>query len=298
MKKWLVALAGILMTFSLAACSKTVATTSGGKITESEYYSSMKTTSSGKAVLEQMILNKILEKNYGSKVSTSDVTKQYNKQKSNYGSSFSTILSEYGYTKASFKEAIRSNLLLEEAVKANTTITNSMLKAQWKKYKPTVTVAHILVSKKAKAEKIIAKLQADPTYANFKKLAKKYSTDSSTSSSGGKLSAFNNSNTSYATAFKTAAFKLKTGEYTATPVKTSYGYHIIWMIKNPGKGKMSDHISDLKDQIYTSKESSTTYMQKIVAKVLKNGKVSIKDSDLKDILSSYLSTSSSSSSSN
>ena len=39
-KKWLVAISGIVLTFGLAACSKTVATTSGGKITESEYYSS------------------------------------------------------------------------------------------------------------------------------------------------------------------------------------------------------------------------------------------------------------------
>ena len=61
-KKWLVACATILASVSLAACSKTVATTSGGKITESEYYSSLKKTSSGKQVLQQMILNKVLEK--------------------------------------------------------------------------------------------------------------------------------------------------------------------------------------------------------------------------------------------
>ena len=52
MKKWLIALAGVLLTFTLAGCdSKTVASTSGGKITESQYYSSMKGTSSGKQVL-------------------------------------------------------------------------------------------------------------------------------------------------------------------------------------------------------------------------------------------------------
>ncbi|GAF35961.1 foldase protein PrsA precursor [Lentilactobacillus farraginis DSM 18382 = JCM 14108] len=43
MKKWLIVLAGVLMSFTLAACgSKTVATTDGGKITESAYYSSLK----------------------------------------------------------------------------------------------------------------------------------------------------------------------------------------------------------------------------------------------------------------
>ena len=88
MKKWLVACAGVLMTLSLSACSsKTVATTSGGKITESQYYDSMKKTSSGKQILQQMILDKILEGKYGDKVTDKMVNKEYNKYKKQYGSS-------------------------------------------------------------------------------------------------------------------------------------------------------------------------------------------------------------------
>ena len=93
MKKWFVAAASVLMTLSLAACgSKTVATTSGGKVTESEYYSSLKKTSSGKQVLQEMILNKILDKEYGDKVTDKKVDAEYNKYKKQYGSSFSTVL--------------------------------------------------------------------------------------------------------------------------------------------------------------------------------------------------------------
>ena len=88
MKKLLVAGLGVLTACSLAACSKTVATTSGGKITESEYYNKMKETQNGKQVLQQMILNKVLEKDYGDKVSSTDVNKQYNKLKGQYGSQF------------------------------------------------------------------------------------------------------------------------------------------------------------------------------------------------------------------
>ncbi len=295
MKKWLLALAGILMTVSLAACSKTVATTSGGKITESEYYDSMKKTSSGKQILQQMILDKVLEKQYGSKVTTKQVNAQYNTYASEYGSSFSTVLSENSLTKSSFKKQLRSNLLLREAVKDNTTITQKQLKKQWKSYQPKTTVAHILVSKKSTAEAIIKKLQAGES---FTKLAKKYSTDTATKSKGGKLSAFDNTDTSLASAFKKAAFALKQGEYTTTPVKTSYGYHVIKSIKRPAKGKMSSHISELKTQIISSDMNDSTLLQKVIGKVLKKGNVSIKDSDLKDILSSYLSSSSSSSSSN
>ncbi|RRK10222.1 peptidylprolyl isomerase [Lactiplantibacillus garii] len=297
MKKWLIALAGVLMTFTLAGCgSKTVASTSGGKITESQYYSSMKGTSSGKQVLQQMILNKVLEKDYGSKVSSKAVDKQYNTYKSQYGSSFSTVLSQNGLTAKGFKEQLRSNLLLKEAVKDKVKITNAALKKQWKSYEPKVTVQHILVAKSSTADTVLKALKKDSSQANFTKLAKKYSTDTTTKNDGGKLSAFDNTNTSYSSKFLTAAFKLKNGEYTTSAIKTSNGYEIIRMIKNPGKGKMSDHTSDLKQQIWDNDMSDSTVLHNVVSKVLKGGNVSIKDSDLKDILSSYLSTSSSSSS--
>ncbi|AVK62848.1 peptidylprolyl isomerase [Lactobacillus sp. CBA3606] len=298
MKKWLIALAGVLLTFTLAGCgSKTVASTSGGKITESQYYSSMKGTSSGKQVLQQMILNKVLEKDYGSKVSTKTVTKQYNTYKSQYGSSFSTVLTQNGLTAKTFKEQIRSNLLLKEAVKDKVTITDAALKKQWKSYEPKVTVQHILVAKSDTADTVLSELKKDSSQANFTKLAKKYSTDSTSKSDGGKLAAFDNTNTSYSSKFLTAAFKLKNGAYTTSAVKTSNGYEIIRMIKNPGKGKMSDHTAELKKQILDNDMSDSTVLHNVVAKVLKAGNVKIKDSDLKNILSSYLSTSSSSSSS-
>ena len=167
------------------------------------------------------------------------------------------------------------------------------MKKQWASYEPKVTVAHILVEKKATAEDIIKQLDDG---GDFTKLAKKYSTDTATKSDGGKLTAFDNTDTSLDSTFKAAAFKLAQGKYTETPVKTSYGYHIIKMIKNPGKGKMADHTKDLKEQIYTTWLSDSTVMQQILAKVIKKANVDIKDKDLQNVLSTYVSSSSSSSS--
>jgi foldase protein PrsA len=59
---------------------------------------------------------------------------------------------------------------------------------------------------------------------------------------------------------------------------------------------MSDHTAELKTQIIDDDMNDSTVLQSVVAKVLKKGNVSIKDNDLKDILSNYLSSSSSSSS--
>ncbi|KRN02105.1 peptidylprolyl isomerase [Levilactobacillus senmaizukei DSM 21775 = NBRC 103853] len=298
MKKWFIALAGLLLTVTLAGCgNKTVATTDGGKITESAYYSSLKGTSSGKQVLQQMILNKVLEKQYGSKVSKKEVTKQFNTYKAQYGSSFSSVLSQSGMTQSSLKTEIRSNLLLKEAVKDNVKVSDKQLEKQFKSYQPKVTVAHILVSKKSTAEKVISDLKdtkkSDLT-SEFTKDAKKYSTDTATKNKGGKLSAFDSTDTSLDSTFKKAAFKLKTDEYTATPVKTQYGYHVILMLKNPGKGTIKEHKAELTKQVIDNDMNDSTTLHNVVAKVLKKGDVSIKDSDLKNILSDYLSTSSSS----
>ncbi|KRK36877.1 peptidylprolyl isomerase [Levilactobacillus parabrevis ATCC 53295] len=298
MKKWFIALAGLLLTVTLAGCgNQTVATTSGGKITESAYYSSLKGTSSGKQVLQQMILNKVLEKQYGSKVKKTAVTKQFNTYKAQYGSSFKSVLAQSGMTESSLKTEIRSNLLLKEAVKDNVTVTDAQYKKQFKSYEPEVTVAHILVSKKSTANTVINDLKdtkkSDMT-SEFTKLAKKYSTDTATKNKGGKLSAFDSTDTSLDSTFKKAAFKLKTGEYTATPVKTQYGYHVILMLKNPGKGTMNQHKAELKKQIIDNDMNDSTVLHNVVAKVLKKGDVSIKDNDLKNILSDYLSSSKSS----
>jgi foldase protein PrsA len=290
-------IAGLALALPLAACgNKAVATTSGGKITESEYYSSMKQTSNGQQVLQQMILDKVLEKQYGSKVSTSEVNAEYNTYKKEYGSSFSTVLSQQGLTTKSFKQQIRSNLLLKAAVRNYSTFSNSALKKQWKKYEPKVETAEILVGSEETAQSIIDTLNntSGSKLKEFKKLAKSKSTDTTTKSNGGVLAAFDNTDTSLPSAYRKAAFALKTGEYTTSPVKTDNGYYVIYMIKHPAKGKYSSHISDLKDQIVTQNLNDSTFLHNVVSKVLKKGNVSIKDSDLKNILDDYLTSSSSS----
>ena len=74
----------------------------------------MKETQSGKQVLQQMILDKVLEKDYGSKVSSKDVDKQYNALKSQYGAQFSTALQQNNLTPSTLKDQIRDNLLLSK----------------------------------------------------------------------------------------------------------------------------------------------------------------------------------------
>ena len=80
---------------------------------------------------------------------------------------------------------------------------------------------------KARAEKIIAELKDG---ADFKTLAIKYSDDTATAASGGVIDEnLTEDNTDLEASFVKAAFTLdKAGDYTVTPVKTSYGYHILY----------------------------------------------------------------------
>lgn len=283
-----IAVAGIAL--STAACSsgnKTVASYKGGKITQQEYYDEMKKSQSGKTALANMLINHILEQQYGDKVSKKQVDKQYNNYKKQYGNQFEAVLQQNGMTVSSFKQNLKTNLLSEAALKDIKRISKSQEEKAWKAYQPKVTVQHILVSKKSKAEQITAELKNGKS---FKSLVKKYSLDTGTKNNAGKLPAFDSTDTSLDPSFKAAAFKLKTGETTKSPIKSQSGYHIIRMIKHPAKGTFASHKKEIDNQIYQSMSQDQQTMHEVISKVIKKAGVDIKDKDLKDVLAAYVST--------
>ena len=286
-----IAVAGIAL--SAAACSKgsdsTVASYTGGKITQQEYYDEMKKSQAGQSTLANLIINRALEQQYGNKVSQKKIDKQYNKYKKQYGSQFSAVLQQNGMTTSTFKQNLKTSLLSEAALKDVKKVTKKQEQKAWKSYEPKVTVQHILVSKKSTAEKIIKELKDG---ASFKSLAKKFSLDTATKNKEGKLPAFDSTDTTLDSAFKNAAFKLKTDEITSTPVKSQSGYHVIKMINHPAKGTFASHKKEIDDQIYATMSQDQETMRSVIATVLKKADVSIKDKDLKNVLASYISTTS------
>lgn len=284
-----VAVAGVAL--SLSACSsnsKTVVSYKGGKITQEQYYDEMKKSQAGQSTLANMIINRALEEQYGNKVSQKQVDKQYNNYKKQYGSQFSAVLQQNGMTPSTFKQNLKTNLLSEAALKSVKKVTNKQEQEAWKSYQPKVTVQHILVAKKSTANDIIKQLKDGKS---FKSLAKKYSLDTATKNNAGKLPAFDSTDTTLDSSFKTAAFKLKSGEVTDTPVKSQSGYHVIKMISHPAKGKFADHKKAIDNEIYASMAQDQETMRDVIATVLKKADVSIKDNDLKNVLSSYVSSS-------
>lgn len=107
-------------------------------------------------------------------------------------------------------------------------VTDAEAKAKYEEMKKQMAnqqqyeISHILVKDQKTADMIEAKLKAG---ADFATLAKQYSIDPGSKAKGGDLGWSDGSN--YVPAFSAAAKGLKKGEYTTTPVKTQFGYHII-----------------------------------------------------------------------
>lgn len=274
---------------SATACSNgsnsTVASYKGGKITQQQYYDEMKKSQAGQSTLANMVINRALEEQYGNKISKKQINTQYSNYKKQYGSEFSAVLQQNGMTTTSFKQNLKTNALSEAALKNIKKVSKAQEQKAWKSYQPKVTVQHILVAKKSVAESIIKQLKDGKSFTT---LAKKYSLDTATKNKAGKLPAFDSTDTTLDSSFKAAAFKLKSGQITSTPVKSQAGYHVIKMISHPAKGSFNSHKKAIDNQIYTSMAQDQSTMKNVIATVLKNADVSIKDNDLKNVLSSYV----------
>jgi len=85
-----------------------------------------------------------------------------------------------------------------------------------------VHARHILVATEDEAKAIIADLKKGES---FEKIAKDRSTDKASGAEGGDLGWFKK--TDMVKEFADAAFALKKGELSDTPVKTQFGYHVI-----------------------------------------------------------------------
>ena len=123
------------------------------------------------------------------------------------------------------KQAVLIRAYLSDYVKANP-ISEAQLKAEYDVIKNNLGSTeyksrHVLVEKEEDAKAIIAKLDKGEKFATLAK----QSLDPGSKERGGDLDW--SSPNAYVPPFGEALTKLKKGEYTKTPVKTDFGYHVI-----------------------------------------------------------------------
>jgi len=130
-----------------------------------------------------------------------------------------------------------------------------------------VKAKHILVKSEAEAKKIISELKKSKDLkSDFEKLAAKKSTGPS-ASNGGELGWFDR--TKMVKPFADAAFKLKKGTITTTPVKTQFGYHVIY-VEDKKEAKTTPLEKVKKNIIQTLKVKKFQEEMKKIAKTLKS----------------------------
>jgi len=138
-------------------------------------------------------------------------------------------LKKSGLTEAQVLEDVRAQVLSEELFKkvtAGVKVTQADIAKFYKEHPDQYQVpeqrdiAHILVKKKPLADQLYTQIEGG---ANFAALAKKYSQDPGSKSSGGKMTI---SRGQTVAPFDQTAFLLKNGQI-SHPVKTEFGYHII-----------------------------------------------------------------------
>lgn len=290
---------------TLAACSnaadKDIISMKGGTITVSEFYKEVKTNSSAQQVLLQMVIKDVFETKYGKKVTSKDVDEAYNKMAKQYGDSFAQALASAGLTQDSYKEQIRTNKLVEYAVKeaAKKELTDENYKKAFESYTPEVTAHIIKMSDEAKAKEILTQAQAEG--ADFEKLAKDNSADD-TAKDGGKIT-FDSTSTKVPSEVQTAIFALNEGQVGAAIVPvvdmTTYtsNYYIVKLdTKTKKSDKWEDYKKVLKESIMTAKQNDSTFIASVVSKALQEANVKVKDQAFQNVLSQYITTSDSKSS--
>ncbi|CZQ91869.1 Hypothetical protein Tpal_1476 [Trichococcus palustris] len=287
-KKLALTSVAFLTAITLAGCassSQTVATSSAGNITKDELYDAMK-SSTGKTVLQRLILIDVLNKAVGKNTLEADAKAEVTSTIAQYGgeTSFNYILAQSGFAnKDEYQQVLYLNKLIEAAVKAKTSFTDAEVQAYYDTYQPKINVQHILVADEATAVDLINQINGG---ADFAELAKANSTDTATASKGGETGLFGAGD--MVKEFEDAAYALNVGEVTQTPVKTQYGYHIIKMLEKPAKGTLEEERTNIEALMMKDKLADNAYLTSVISTIVQDAKVEIKDKDLSTAIDTFL----------
>lgn len=278
MKKKLLTASTLLAVLLVAGCGtkvklkdgkEVIASVTDKEITAEELFDTLK-EKYGSDVLINMIDDYIIGKEIESDDEYEEKAKaQLDSMKSyysNYNTDWNQVLSYMGYQ--SDEEFLKGYIENEK----KTDIVKKYLKEDItddeidKYYEEEIygnyTVKHILVSvdsskedqEKAKEEaynKAIEAIEKLNNGSSWSDIVKEYSDDDQTNEDDGLLPEFTNGD--FVDEFFNATIELKEGEYTSSPVETTYGYHIIKLISSTEKPSKEDAKDDCLDGIATNK---------------------------------------------
>ena len=253
---------------SLTAAADVVATVDGENITKNEIKALLRnpqiTFDTLPKETQQKVINQLVEK----KLLTKQAMASGIQKSESYKSALKKLKQELAlevWMQTEFKKIKVTDADVKEYYEKN--------KAKFKT-EGTLEARHILVKTQKEAQDIISKLnKAKNKKATFEKYAKDFSTGP-TGKKGGYLGKF--SPKQMVPEFSSAAMKLNKGEYTKTPVKTQFGFHIIFLEgKEAGQTLAYDKVkAKIKQGITQEKYAKLIKGQ--AAELRKNAKIVIK----------------------
>lgn len=181
-----------------------------------------------------------------------------------YGYKFSDVLAQYGYDSEEDLIKVYAKTYKKEQVVKNYLKKNKVTDDEIQKYYDEeiygdYSAKHILIKStatddmsdeeksnaeaaaKAKAEEVIKKLEEGSDWST---LVKEYSEDTGSVDSDGLIENFTKGDV--VDEFFNSVVGLKDNEYTKTPVKSTYGYHVILRVSATDKPSLKDKKEDIK----------------------------------------------------
>ena len=297
-KKFVAGAVTLLSVVALAACAKggsdkDIVTMKGDTITVGDFYDEIKHNQGAQQYLFQMTINKVFEKEYGSKVSDKDVEKKVDEQKKQLGEAFNSYLTQLGLTEETNKQQIRSNLLLEYAVDQaiSKELTDEAYKKAFESYTPEITANVIKLDSEEKANEVLASVKAEG--ADFAQIAKENSTDASTKEKGGEIK-FDSGTTTVPTRVKEAASKLDVNGISDVVIdpasqKSAGAYYIVKVTKKEEKGSdWKKYEKRLKEILTAERKNDANFIRSIIAKAMTNANIKVKDDAFKATFNQYM----------
>lgn len=310
---------GIMCILALATgCTKSpklsngeevIASVDGKEFTANELYDSMK-NQYGTSILINMIDDYIsgieIENSEDADVYADSLISQYKLQYEQYGMDFASALASAGYAdEAAFKEVLVADYKKNEVTKKylKEEITDKDIQKYYdEKISEELNVKHILVipdvkdgatdDEKSEAETVAYNKALDlikklDDGADFEQLAKDNSDDTASAANGGVIN--NVTKEGYVTEFYNAAYALEEGKYTSTPVKSEYGYHIIYLVSKNEKASLDELRDTIVDSIVDEKlEADSNLEMTTWDKIRSKYKMNINDTKIKNTYESTI----------
>lgn len=279
-----------------------VATIDGMTLTANELYEDMKDIYSVSSLLDKLDTKILTDKYPDTDEMDDEVTSQaenyYKAYEQYYKMSKEDFLKQNGFnTEKKFLEYLKLNNRRTKYVKEYTEneVTDKEINKYYEdKVYGDINTKHMLVKvdssasdddkKEAEnlAKEIISKLDEGKTFDEVKEEYK----DKITYEELG----YKSYNAALEEAYKNEMKNLKDGEYSKEPVKTSYGYHIVYRIDQKEKPALEDIKDQIKEEIADEKISNDKNLYYVVLdKMRENANLKFEDTVLKDKYDNYMS---------